>query len=225
MKYYGIYYGTVVRNTDIIFSEDAVPAGKVLVKIDGISLTNRKSENYSFPLGENISGGIDQENLNLLEDFLIMCDVGHPVIGNDGPGKYIAKANIATVSEGGDSTMWEDASNPGFAPASMFTSDVTDSFGGMPGFIGTSSVNTDASSYSSDYRSNHSGGSFAIPNVGARVLVQFINGNRLFPVITNIVHSSQSFSEMFNAGNNVYPGIPNAASAFVYSNLDNVVTD
>lgn len=228
MMYNGIYFGTVIRNSDIVYGEEGIPvipAGKVLVKVDGITFTDKQFEEYNFPLGNNINGGVRPENLALLESTGILCDVAYSVIGNDGVGVFNSKTGEATISESSDSTMWSESENHGYAPAFMFQSELADAYGGTVDNYGTASVNTNALAYGTDYRSNQARGNFSLPGVGSRVLVQFINGNFSQPVITHVVHSTTSFAGIFDVGGNVYPGIPNVSDVYAYStqagNLNN----
>lgn len=228
MKYKGIYYGTVIRNSDIIYGEVGVPvlpAGKVLVKIDGITFTNKQFEEYNFPVGSNLSGGVQTENLALLESTKIMCDVAYSVIGNDGAGFFNSKTGEATISESSDSSLLSEPENHGFSPAHMFQSDIADAYGGSVDNSGTASVNTNALAYGTDYRSNQARGNFSLPGVGARVLVQFINGNFSQPIVTHVIPSTSSFAGMFDAGGNVYPGIPNVGDVYLYANQTDNLTN
>jgi hypothetical protein len=228
MKYHGLYYGTVIRNSDIVYGDTGeltIPAGRVLVKLDGLSFTDKQGEEYNFPFGNNISGSVNSKNLELLEQYEILCDVAHSVIGNDGAGVYSAKTGDSTISESSDTSIWSEAQEHGSAPARMFQSEVSDGYGGEVGNIGTASVNTNALAYASDYRSNQARGSFSLPGVGARVLVQFINGSYTQPVITHVIQSEVSFANMFDAGGNVYPGIPNAADVYSYNNQIETIQD
>jgi len=209
------FLGTVIRNSNLVYvkgNEKPTPDGRVLVKIDGISPSTRKNEEFKFPLGSNVEGTLPREDVQILNSVEVMCYVGAPVTGDDGAGRYCAKYDTATTSESNDDTLWSDSENNGFAPADMFKN-IRDIFTGLPDGVGVPAVNTYGAAYYSDYRSNQAIGTHAVPGVGARVVVQFLNGSRRLPYISHIIHGTNDITGIRSTDSgNVFPGYPYLAS-------------
>lgn len=225
MDYNQIYIGTVIRSSDIVGVKDGKgrsPQGKVLVKIDGISQTNKHNEDYKFPLGRNIHGGVSDENVILLEGHEIEAYVLSPIVGGDTPGRYFDKppkgktGGTATYSETHDVSLISNKGNAtqGSSIANQFAKGKPDGFTGKPDVIGTAGVNTYGKFYQVNYKEGQSTGSFAIPGVGARVLIGFINGSRAIPVVIGALHGGPAVAGINSSAGapGVYPNYPNHAN-------------
>jgi hypothetical protein len=211
-----LYIGKVIRDTDTTRSETTAPPrpkNTVLVRIDGVSFTNKESEQYKFPLGKNVNGSLTDDNLELLDKTEIYAYVSTAVMGNDGLGNYTAEDDTASVVEGNDISL--RASGEGYPPAYGWDRRVFDSYTRKPG--SSANVNTHGASYRTDYRSNQAQGTHAVPGIGCTVLVQFINGSRNSPVIVGVIHGSKDTENVHsNSSPGVYPMTPGAAGDFTY---------
>ena len=230
MDYSLIYIGVVVRSSDISTKSSngqaKTPQGRVLVKIEGISQTNKKNEDYKFPMGGNISGGVEDENIGLLEGHEVEALVLAPPAGGDSPGRYYEKPpvkgqsgkGVATYSETHDLSLVnnKDNANQGASIANQFAKGRPDGFTGKPDVIGTAGVNTYGKFYQVNYKDGQSPGNFAIPGVGARVLVGFINGSRAQPVVLGVLHGGPAVAGINGTAGapNVYPNYPNHANVY-----------
>jgi hypothetical protein len=225
MDYDKIYIGTVIRSSDTVVAKNnkaGSPQGKVLVKIEGISQTNKNNEDYKFPLGKNIPGGVSDENVVLLEGHEIEAYVLSPVVGGDSPGRYYDKppkgktGGTATFSETHDVSLVSNKDNgtQGGSIANQFAKGKPDGFTGKPDVIGTAGVNTYGKFYQVNYKDGQSTGSFAIPGVGARVLISFINGSRALPIVIGALHGGPAVAGINSSAGapNVYPNYPNHAN-------------
>lgn len=210
-----IYIGKVIRDTDVTNTSALGPRPKntVLVRIDGVSFTSKDGEQYKMPLGKNVSGSLDDDNLSLLDSTEVYAYVSTAVTGNDGLGNYTAEDDVASVVEGNDITMRE--SGEGWAPAYQWDRRIHDPFTRKPG--SSANVNTYGGSYRTDYRTNQAQGTHAVPGIGCNVLIQFLNGSRNTPVITGVLHGSKDTQNIHaSTSPGVYPMTPNAAGDFSY---------
>ena len=74
MDYSKIYIGTVIRSSDTVVAKNgkaSSPQGRVLVKIEGISQTNKHNEDYKFPLGKICETKNNCHELEELKQILI----------------------------------------------------------------------------------------------------------------------------------------------------------
>jgi hypothetical protein len=215
INYSNSFLGTVIRNSNLVYTTSDTPPtpdGRVLVKIDGISPSVRENESFKFPIGSNVEGAVDINEVKLLNHVEVMCYIGAPVTGNDGAGMYCAKYNQATTSESNDDTLWFNNEENGFAPADMFKG-IRDIFTGLPDSVGVPLVNTYGAAYQSDYRTNQARGNHAVPGVGARVVVQFLNGSRRLPYVSHILHGTNDITSIRSTDNGkIFPGYPYLAS-------------
>jgi hypothetical protein len=218
-KLNGLYKGVVVFDSDVADPKNTSGAtGRVKVKIEGISYSINKSESYRYPRGKNVKGGILPENIDLLDSFETWAYISTPVMGESSMGKYNAARDAASVSDTADISLFGLNGSNGIPPASQFNlHSVPDAFTSGPEVLGTSGVNTYAYSYYCDNRSNIGKGLFAIPTVGAHVIVQFLNGSKNYPIIVGIINSIEDIKRIFGAEGNAGPGYPNAFSKTVQS--------
>jgi len=218
-KLNGLYKGVVVFDSDVADPKNTSGAtGRVKVKIEGISYSINKSESYRYPRGKNVKGGILPENIDLLDSFETWAYISAPVMSESSMGKYNAARDAASVSDTADISLFGLNGSNGIPPASQFNlHSVPDAFTSGPEVLGTSGVNTYAYSYYCDNRSNIGKGLFAIPTVGAHVIVQFLNGSKNYPIIVGVINSIEDIKRIFGAEGNAGPGYPNAFSKTVQS--------
>lgn len=225
MDYNKIYIGTVIRSSDIVTvtnGKSSSPQGKVLVKIEGVSHTNKHNEDYKFPLGQNKPGYVSDENVIMLEGHEVDAYVLAPITGGDSPGKYFDKppggktGGVATYSETHDVSLVanKDNATQGNSIAHQFAKGKSDGFTGKPDVVGTAGVNTYGKHFQNNYKDGQSTGSFAIPGVGARVLVGFINGSRSLPVVLGAIHGGPAVAGINSTAGapDTYPNYPNHAN-------------
>lgn len=218
-KLYGLYKGVVVFDSDVSDPKNmSGSTGRVKVKIEGASYSVNKSESYRFPRGKNVSGGILQENIDLLDTFETWAYVSAPVLGESSMGKYNAARDAASISDSSDISLFGINGSNGAPPAVQFNlHSVSDAYVAGPDVLGTSGTNTYGYSYFCDNRSNSGKGVFAIPTVGTHVIVQFLNGSKNFPIIVGVINSTEDVKRVFGAEGDAGPGYPNAFSKTVQS--------
>lgn len=225
MDYNQIYIGEVTRSSDIVTATNgkaSPPQGKVLVRIQGVSQTNKQNEDYKFPLGQNKAGFISDENIVLLEGHEIEAYVIAPIVGGDSPGKYFDKppggktGGVATYSESHDVSIIGNEGNgtQGNSIAHQFAKGKPDGHTGKHDVVGTAGVNTYGKFYQNNYKDGQSTGSFAIPGVGAKVLIGFINGSRSLPIVLGAVHGGPAVAGINSTAGapDTYPNYPGHAN-------------
>lgn len=211
----GLYKGVVVFDSDISDSRNtAGAAGRVKVKIEGISYSSSKSESYRYPRGRNVKGGILPENIKLLESFETWAYIAYPVMGESSMGKYNASRDLASTTDSSDIALFGLNGDNGTPPAAQFGLNIaSDAYVAGPDVIGTSGVNTYGYNYFCDNRSNIGKGVYAIPTVGTHVIVQFLNGSKNYPIVIGVINSDDDVKRMFGAEVDAGPGYPNAFSS------------
>ena len=204
--YDSLYFGKVVRDSDLLNEGDTRPYNRVKVLIVGQA--SAENENFQHPLGSNNPSTISNKLLDVI-DKEVYAYVMQPIAGSGSGTTYNANKDIVSVSDTGDI---EDLN--GNPPAEAYYS-ITDNFiGGMGS--STAGVNPTASAYSPDNRSNAYKGIMALPGVGANVVVSFMNGVRGMPIIIGVLPSAADVDSIhgIGLGEEMYPAYP-----FAYSNL------
>jgi len=205
--YNSLYFGKVIRDSDLLNVGDTRPYNRVKVLIVGQA--SAENENFQQPLGKNNPATISDKLLDVI-DREVYAYVMQPVTGSGAGTKYNAKKDIVSVSDTDD--IEELDGNP---PAEAYFSMSDNFIGGM----GSSSagVNPHASAYSPDNRSNAYKGMMALPSVGANVVVSFMNGVRGMPIIIGVLPSAADVDSIHGLGlaEEIYPNYP-----FAYSNIE-----
>lgn len=201
-----LYFGKVIRDSDMLNEEDSRPYNRVKVLIVGQS--SIENERFQQPLGSNNPTAISSQLLDVV-DKEVYAYVMQPVAGSGSGTVYNANKDILSVSDSGNI----DALNLR-PPADNYYA-ITDSFVGGRG-TGSAGVNTTASAYSPDNRSNAYKGMMSLPSVGATVVVSFLNGSRGMPIIIGVLPSAADVDSIHGLGlsEEMYPSYP-----FAYSNL------
>lgn len=213
MKLYGLYKGVVIFDSDVADTANKDNAqGRVKVKIEGVSYTANKNESYKFPRGSNIDGGVLPENISNIDSFETWAYVCAPIIGESSMGRYNAARDRASVSDSSDMSIFgTDA--VGTPPAAQFgLHSVSDAFVSAPNVLGTAGVNTYGREYFCDNRSNMAKGVFTVPSVGTHVLIEFLNGNRNYPVIIGALNAASDIEDILSVSPKVRPDYPLAFS-------------
>ncbi len=201
-----LYFGKVIRDSDMIDAGDNRPYNRVKVLI--IGQASAENENFQAPLSSNNPATVSTKLLEVV-DKEVYAYVMQPVAGSGSGTVYNANKDIISVSETGDIDDIDSV------PAADAYYGVTDNFIGGRG-TGTAGVNPTASAYSPDNRSNSYKGMMALPSVGANVIVSFVNGVRGMPIILGVLPSAADVDSIhgLGLGNEIYPNYP-----FAYSNL------
>ena len=201
-----LYFGKVIRDSDLLNEGDTRPYNRVKVLIVG--QTSVENESFQQPLGSNSPSGISQQALDVVDKELYAY-VLQPITGSGSGTVYNATKDLVSVSDTGD--IEELAGQP---PAEAY-------FGVKDGFIGgmgsdTAGVNATAGAYSPDNRSNAYKGTMSLPSVGANVVVSFMNGVRGMPIVLGVIPSAADVDSIhgMGLGDEMYPNYP-----FAYSNL------
>ncbi len=204
--YDSLYFGKVIRDSDLLKNEDARPYNRVKVLIVGQS--SAENENFLHPLGKNNPSKMSSKLLDVIDKELYAY-VLQPVAGAGTGASYNATADLISVSDTGDVKDLD-----GRPPAEALFS-VTDAYVGGLG-SGSAGVNPHASAYSPDNRSNAYKGMMSLPSVGANVVVSFMNGVRGMPIIIGVLPSAADVDSIhgMGLGSEIYPNYP-----FAYSNL------
>lgn len=204
--YDSLYFGKVIRDSDLLDAGDKRPYNRVKVLIVGQS--SAENENFQQPLGSNNPSTISNQLLDVI-DKEIYAYVLQPVAGSSTGTVYNANKNLLSVSETGDIEELD-----GTPPAEAYFNVMDNFIGGMGS--STAGVNPTAEAYSPDNRSNGYKGMMALPGVGANVVVSFMNGVRGMPIIIGVLPSAADVDSIhgIGAGEEIYPNYP-----FAYSNL------
>jgi hypothetical protein len=208
-----IYIGTVVANDDPEF------AGRVKIRIEGVTTPPaKKSVSYKFIAGDNV-GGLTPDELDISRISGVWARVIAPIIGESSLGKYNRTRNISSSADVNNPEGMEDVGNEYDAegrqtPPSAQFSRVSDGFGNAPDVM-VQKTNTYAYSYMAQGYPNAPKGIYSIPNVGAKVYVQFINGSFRDPVVIGSVVTSTGYKQTFGTGTTApsYPGVYENVSA------------
>lgn len=204
--YDSLYFGKVVRDSDLLNAGDTRPYNRVKVLI--IGQASAENENFQQPLGSNNPFTMSKQLLDVV-DKEVYAYVMQPVTGSGSGTTYNANKDLVSVSDTDDIEELD-----GTPPAEAYYS-ITDNFiGGMGS--STAGVNPHASAYSPDNRSNAYKGMMALPGVGANVVVSFLNGVRGMPIIIGVLPSAADVDSIhgLGLGEEIYPNYP-----FAYSNL------
>lgn len=201
-----LYFGKVVRDSDLLNEGDTRPYNRVKVLIVG--QTSVENESFQQPLGSNSPSGLSQQALDVIDKELYAY-VLQPITGSGTGTVYNATKDLLSVSDTGDIEELD-----GQPPAEAY-------FGVKDGFIGgmgsdTAGVNPTAGAYSPDNRSNSYKGMMSLPSVGANVVVSFMNGVRGMPIVLGVIPSAADVDSIhgLGLGDEMYPNYP-----FAYSNL------
>ena len=153
--YDSLYFGKVIRDSDLLEAGDKRPYNRVRVLIVGQA--SAENENFQQPLGKNNPSTVSQQVLDVVDKELYAY-VLQPVAGSGSGTTYNANKDLVSVSDTGD--IEELAGKP---PAEAYFN-VSDNFiGGMGS--STAGVNPTAGAYAPDNRSNAYKGMMALPSV------------------------------------------------------------
>jgi hypothetical protein len=212
-RLFGLYKGVVIFDSDTSSPVNYNAQGRVKVKIEGVTFVNNSNEGFRFPRGSNIEGGISTPNLELIDTYETWAYVSMAVLGESSMGKYNAARDRASTTDSSNMDTFGDATDSGAPPAAQFgIHAVSDGFSGAPNILGTRGINTYSRTYFCDNRSNLSKGMFAIPTVGTHVIIQFLYGNRSYPIITGVLQSADDINRMYSVDGNIKPSYPGAFS-------------
>lgn len=212
-RLFGLYKGVVIFDSDTSSPVNYNAQGRVKVKIEGVTYVNNSDEKYRFPRGNNIEGGISTPNIELIDIYETWAYVSMAVLGESSMGKYNAARDRASTTDSSDMSVFGNDIDSGAPPAAQFgIHAVSDGYSGAPNILGTSGINTYSRAYFCDNRSNLSKGMFAIPTVGTHVIIQFLYGNRSYPIITGVLQSADDINRMYSVDGNIRPSYPGTFS-------------
>ena len=210
-----IYIGTVIANDDPEF------AGRVKVRIEGITTPlSRESISYKFVAGNNV-GGLTPSQIDNSRTSSVWARVMAPIIGESSLGKYNRTRNIASTADFNNPEGMENVGNEydvegRQTPPSAQFSRTSDGFTNA-GNAMVQKTNTYAYSYMAHGYPNAPKGVYSVPNVGAKVYVQFLNGSFRDPVVIGSVVTSTGYKQTFGTDTTApsYPGVFENASSSV----------
>jgi hypothetical protein len=212
-RLFGLYKGVVIFDSDTSSPVNYNAQGRVKVKIEGVTYVDNSDEGFRYPRGSNIEGGISTPNLELIDAYETWAYVSMAVLGESSMGKYNASRDLASTTDSSDMTVFGNTTDNGAPPAAQFgIHAVSDGYSGAPNIIGTRGINTYSRAYFCDNRSNLSKGMFAIPTVGTHVIIQFLYGNRSYPIITGVLQSADDINRMYSVDGSTRPSYPGAFS-------------
>lgn len=217
-KFYSIYNGIIIQNNDPLHS------GQVKVWVPSISPTvyknfNALNKNKRIKLlGFNKKSGLTSDIISELQIILPWAPLGMPISNEGSTGRYnyfadvtktsnssnlldnnkndinfvnFDKTNENNISSDKSGAIFEDENNR-----------LSDAFDGNNKNV--NNINAFSKNYKPNTYSRSSRGEFGIPNVGAHVLVQFLEGDAHFPVVTHILYGQEDWGSLYN--NAEYPG-------------------
>lgn len=216
-KYYGIYEGIVIQNNDINH------AGKVKVWVPGVSPTEysgfrNTNKNIRIKLlGANIKSDLTSDMIESLKIILPWSPLGHSITSECNSGRYNLRSNAYNSGDGSyllnnDKEKFifanqnTSANEPNSEKIGAIYEDnnniLIDAFNGDNIYV--NNLNPYTYNYKPSTYSNKSKGEFGIPNVGTHVVVQFFEGNPLFPFISHVLYGEDDYNGLYS--NKDYPG-------------------
>lgn len=221
-KFYSIYRGIIIQNND------PSHAGQVKVWVPSISPSvydnfNSLNKNKKIKLlGINKKSDLTSNVITELQIILPWCPLGMPLSNEGSTGRYNYFANVTKTSNGSnlldnnkndinftncDDTDKETGEVKHFSDKSghIFEDNenrLYDAFDGSNKNV--NNLNAFSKNYKPNTYSYSSRGEFGIPNVGAHVLVQFLEGDPHFPVVTHILYGQEDWDSVYNDTD--YPG-------------------
>lgn len=226
-KYYGVYKGMVIDNYDTQYPN----SGRVQVYVPDAHGANidelfgqRDTFFYAFP-GEGLIGDMGSNVVEYLRKICPWAVPTMPVIGDAGPGLYGSQSGLGSVSEDPCNDLTGERSPVNFTkPSSIyeFTADGEqgDSFSRPEDFLAARG-NPYGAEYASPSYSNSPKGVFAIPRVGAHMLISFFGGDPNYPVYLGVLPSSSDFGNILEM-DGTFPGSPRGFESLVDVNSLNV---
>lgn len=198
-KLFGLYKGIVVENSGYQRDGTYIP-GTVLVKIDGIT-PRRFVEKYKGIPSSNVGGSLD---VDMAIGYEIPAYIMTPIMGESSMGKYNASSNKSSISDvTTDAAGFGSSKIPLKPPSAQFqimNKHGRDKFSDGPAKHATTINNPDGNSFFPDHRYKAGKGVFAVPEVNARVIIQFVNGSRSFPIIVGKLNTSDEIEGYYNVG-------------------------
>ena len=198
-KLFGLYKGIVVENSGYQRDGTYIP-GTVLVKIDGIT-PRRFVEKYKGVPSSNVGGTLD---VDMAIGYEIPAYIMTPIMGESSMGKYNASSNKSSISDvTTDAAGFGSSKIPLKPPSAQFqimNKHGRDKFSDGPAKHATTLNNPDGNSFFPDHRYKAGKGVFAVPEVNARVIVQFVNGSRSFPMIVGKLNTSDEIQGYYDVG-------------------------
>lgn len=211
-KITGIFRAMVIDNNDPKYPS----SGRVQIfipELHGVNLQRflgeAESFTYKFP-GDNIDTSLDSSALNYLKTICPWSYPSYPVIMESGPGLYNARAGGSSTNDNPDyGTADNEYPNKFTKPAAMYESASnihTDAFA-----VPSNNMVARGNSHGAEFRApsypNAPKGAFAIPRVGAQLLVAFFGGDVNFPVYFGALPSITDMTNVFSM-DGTSPGVP-----------------
>lgn len=221
-KKYGVYNGIVIQNND------PNRAGQVKVWVPSISPTvydnfNSLNKNKKIKLlGFNKKSGLTADIIAELRLILPWAPLAMSVSNEGSTGRYNFFADVTKTSN--DSNLLNTDRNDivfsefdkndkktrntiinGDKPGAIYEENdyrLSDAFDGSNKNV--NNINASAKNYKPNTYSRSSRGEFGVPNVGAHVLVQFLEGDPHFPVVTHVLYGQVDWNSLYNESE--YPG-------------------
>lgn len=200
-----IYIGTVIANDDPEF------AGRVKVRVEGITSPLPGGSSYKFPAGRNVNG-LTQSEIDQTRESCVWAMVAGPVMGESSLGKYNRTKDISSSADFTNVEGMENVEN-GYddegrqtPPSSQFRR-IRDGFHSA-GLVKVQKTNPYSYSYMAQGYANSPKGSYSVLAVGAKVFVQFIAGSYRNPVVIGVVNTKTGYSNTFGDANSLsYPSV------------------
>lgn len=220
-RYYGNYLGIVIQNNDPEFR------GRIKVWVPFVSATvyenwnqDRKDKKFKF-LGKNINSPISGQLLDELKNILPWAEYVAPSTGASGSGLYSATKDAGTISDSNDNVKRDAIANPVFTKYRLNRDGVGEKSGKVfetkEGKVndaftdtttGANQVNVNAYNYKPATYSNSAKGTFSIPNVGAHVMVFYMEGNPMNPYYFGVAFGQDDFASIYNPSQSQYEDYP-----------------
>lgn len=220
-RYYSIYPGIIIQNND------PEHAGQVKVWVPSISPTVYENfinlnKNISVKLlGINVNSELTSDLIDNLKIILPWAPLGLSISNEGSTGRYNNYANVFNSGDG-NNLLDNNRNDINFSefdkvddngniiqksekPGAIYEHDeykLTDAFDGSNKNVNNLNINT--FNYKPSTYSNKTKGEFGIPNVGAHVIVQFLEGNPQFPVVTHLLYGKEDWGSVYSADD--YPG-------------------
>lgn len=238
-RFYGNYLGIVIQNSDPEYR------GRIKVWVPFISATifegwnqDRKDKKFKF-LGKNINSPLSGKVLDELKNVLPWAEYVAPSMGASGNGTYSATKDNATISDSNtESNRWAKSDeNAVFKKYRVNKDNVGEKSGKIYETLngkvkdafcttdtGSNNVNPNSFNYKPSTYSNSAKGSFSIPNVGAHVMVFFLEGNPMYPYYFGVSFGQDDFASIFNPSQNQYEDYPQSYENKIVQSGDGMET-
>lgn len=202
----GVYIGTVIAN------DDPEKSGRVKVRIEGITAPiGKKSLAYKFPAGENVSGSLEPNDIEISRLSTVWALVATPILGESSMGKYNRNSNVSSNADFGSVKGMTGVNN--VLDEEGRETNIGAQWGRMADGFSVPAVNivqkANPYSYSNmpNTYPNAAKGVFSVLGIGTKVVIGFVNGSYRDPVVLGKINTQTEFNQIYGPNFESYNGV------------------